>query len=171
MAEKRGRPTLYTEELAAEICERLAKGESLRSICRADHMPDERRARDWARNPEHPFSPQYALARDAGLDAMGEEILEISDNEVRDWRSVKDDKGNVTGVQVDGEHIQRSRLRVDTRKWYLSKLAPKRYGDRLAMEHSGPEGGDIPIPGGKTVELAREILALISEAKQNDNGS
>ena len=74
MKAKRGRPSAYTEELAAEICSRLASGESLKSICRDAHMPDDHRVREWARDDRAGFSP-----RNAGYERWADELVEISD--------------------------------------------------------------------------------------------
>ena len=125
-----GRPSIYTPALAAEICKRLAAGESLRRIC-ADPdgaFPDRSTVNDWIANNKEGFSDQYARARDAGLDVMADELLQISDEQAAVTR--------LNGETFDPD-VQRDRLRVDTRKWYLSKLAPKRYGDKIAVEHSG----------------------------------
>ncbi len=89
------------------------------------------------------FSTQYARARDIGLDVMADEILEISDDGSNDWMERLDKDGEATGLQLNREHVQRSRLRVDTRKWILGKLAPKRYGDKL--QHTGDGGGPIRV--------------------------
>jgi len=140
---KRGRPSRYTEALAAEICRRLASGESLRSICRDEAFPHESTVRGWVVDDHEGFSTHYTRARDIGLDVMADEILEISDDGSNDWMERLDKDGEAAGWQLNGEHVQRSRLRVDTRKWVLSKLAPKRYGDRLDMQHSGKDGGPI----------------------------
>ena len=75
------------------------------------------------------FHAKYACARDMGLDAMADELLDIADDGTNDWGY--DDKGN---PKPDIDHIKRSALRVDVRKWYLSKLAPKRYGDKLNVD-------------------------------------
>jgi hypothetical protein len=131
----RGRPTVYTQELADAICARLAKGETLKSICRNDGMPDDATVRTWALNDYQGFYPRYACARQLGLDAMADQLLEIADDSRHDFTS--DAHGNRV---VNNEAINRSRLRVDTRKWYLSKLAPKRYGDKVDVR-VGPEGG------------------------------
>jgi hypothetical protein len=89
----------------------------------------------WAREkPE--FSQQYAKAREALLDHWAEEITEIADDGSNDWIKREAEEGRVE-IKVDAEHINRSRLRVDTRKWLLSKLAPKKYGDKTQVEHSG----------------------------------
>ena len=112
MAE-RGRPSLYTEELAERICERLAAGETLRAICRDDGMPGIQTVLDWkARNAA--FSGQYETARVTGYQLMADELTEIADDKL-------------------GEP-QRDRLRIDTRKWLLSKALPKVYGDRQTHE-------------------------------------
>lgn len=131
----RGRPLTYTTEIAVKICERLAHGESLRAICRDDGMPPESTVRMWVVDDVQGFAAQYTRARDVGLEVMAEDLIEISDDGRNDWIE-KNDPDN-PGYDMNGEHIQRSRLRVDTRKWILSKLAPKRYGDRTKVEHSG----------------------------------
>lgn len=121
----RGRPSTYTPEIAAAICERLATGDSLRKICRDDGMPAEATVRQWAIENREGFYAQYVRARDLGLDAMADEILDISDDNSRDV--AVDEDGNEV---INHDVVNRARLRVDTRKWYLSKLAPKKYGDR-----------------------------------------
>lgn len=139
---KRGRPSKYTKALADKICARLAEGETLRSICRDEEMPDEKAVRDWVREDREGFSPHYAQARDTGLDAIAEEAFEIADDGTNDWMEKHHYKGDDTKA-FNGEHVQRSKLRVDLRKWYLSKMAPKRYGEKLDVEHSGPGGGPV----------------------------
>jgi len=140
---KRGRPTRYMPALAAKICQQLAEGQSLRSICRDEALPPESTVRGWVVDDHEGFSAQYARARDIGLEVMAEEILEISDDGSNDWMEQLDKDGQSAGWKLNGEHVQRSRLRVDTRKWILSKLAPKRYGDRVNLEHTGEDGGPI----------------------------
>lgn len=126
-----GRPSKYSDELARGICERLSAGESLRAICRDEDMPAESTVRGWVIDNREGFSAQYVRARDLGLDAMADELLDIADDGTNDWmeRNSEDNPGWV----VNGEHVQRSRLRLDVRKWYLSKLAAKKYGDKLAL--------------------------------------
>lgn len=126
-----GRPSTYSKALAATICERLSDGESLRAICRNPDMPSRDSVFRWLRvHPE--FSDQYARARELQADALADEILAIADDGSRDY--VIDEDGI---KRVDHEHIQRSRLRVDARKWYAAKLAPKKYGDKI--EHSADD--------------------------------
>lgn len=136
-----GRPSDYTPELAATICERLAGGETLRAICRDPGMPDERTVRGWAIDDRDGFSPHYARARELGYHAMADETLEIADDTSHDFRTVETDDG--TREIVDHEHIQRSRLRVDTRKWLLAKALPKIYGEKVAF--TGENGGPVRV--------------------------
>ncbi len=132
---KRGRPSHFTQALADMICTRLASGESLRSICRDEAFPAESTVRSWVVDDHKGFSAQYTQARDIGLDVMADEILDISDDGSNDWMERQGEKSE--GWSLNGEHHQRSRLRVDTRKWNLRTLAPKRYGDRQAVDTSG----------------------------------
>src|SRR5690242_18619245 len=119
---KVGRPSLYTPEVTALICKRLMEGESLRAICRDEDMPSTTAVCEWL-SIHKEFAEQYARAREVQADILADEILEISDDARNDWmeRHAKDEAGWV----VNGEHIQRSRLRVDSRKWYAGKLQPK----------------------------------------------
>lgn len=134
-----GRPSDYTQELADMICSRLADGESLRAICRDDDMPNKATVFRWLREKEG-FSDQYARAKEESADALFEELLEIADDGTNDWMEKHGQDGELIGYQLNGEHVQRSRLRLDTRKWALSKLKPKKYGDRVETHHTGAIG-------------------------------
>lgn len=115
----------------------------------------------WAREiPE--FTQQYAKAREALLEHWAEEIVEIADDGSNDWVQSHDEDN--PGYRVNGEHINRSRLRVDTRKWLLSKLAAKKYGDRVAAELSGPNGGPIETVDLTPAEAARRIAFVLQTA-------
>ena len=132
---KKGRPSLYTEALAAKICRRLAEGETLRSVCRDKAMPDKATILRWlADKKKADFREQYVYAREMQADALFDEALEIADDASGDWSTDKDGK-----KVLDHENIQRSRLRVDTRKWAAGKMAPKKYGDKLDL------GGSIGL--------------------------
>lgn len=136
---KRGRPTRYTNQLADEICAQLAEGLSLRKVCDKPDMPNRSTVFRWLRNQED-FRDQYGYAKVESADALFEEVLDIADNGTNDWMEKLDKDGSCIGWQVNGENIQRSRLRVDARKWMMSKLKPKKYGERqqhdVAMPHS-----------------------------------
>jgi len=118
---KMARPTIYTKELASKICDRISRGESLRKICREEGMPERRTIHLWLLDEEKKeFFHQYEKACNIRAEDLFDEIEEIADN-----------KGEV----------QRDRLRVDTRKWYLSKVLPKKFGDKIDIT-----SGNKPIP-------------------------
>lgn len=123
-------PVRFDLALALRICERMATGESLRSICRSPGFPSEAAVRQWAIADREGFASHYARAREAQMDALAEEILEIADDSARDV--VVDENG---AEKTNHEVVARARLRVDARKWLMSKIAPKRYGDKLI--HAG----------------------------------
>lgn len=133
-----GRPVTFTQSVADEICRRLAGGESLRGICRDDAMPPESTVREWVLDNREGFAAQYTRARELQAHAMAEEILDIVDDGSNDWME-RNDKDNA-GWVANGEHVARSRMRFDARRWYLSKVLPKVYGDKLAL------GGDPDSP-------------------------
>jgi len=89
--------------------------------------------RKWAIENRHGFYAQYTQARDIGLDAMADEVFEIADDGRNDWIERLSKRGEPY-VALNDEAIARSRLRFDARRWYLSKLAPKKYGDRVTHE-------------------------------------
>jgi hypothetical protein len=121
-----GRPSEYSEQVAAEICVRLADGKSLRSICLDDAMPDKATVFRWlAAHGE--FRDQYTCARETQADTLFDEMLDIADDAGKD----------IVEGAVDQEHIQRAKLRIETRKWMAGKLRPKKYGDKVEHEHSG----------------------------------
>lgn len=126
------RHRLYTPEIAETILERLSDGEGLIAICRDDGMPSDGAVRYWVESDHDGFATRYAQARARGVERLADEILELSDDATRDVKTTAD--GRET---VDYEVVARSKLRVDSRKWLLSKLLPKTYGDKLDLNHSG----------------------------------
>lgn len=123
-----GRPSSYTQELADKICEELALGKSLRTVCAGEDMPSMQTVFSWFRTkPE--FLEQYARAKQESSDYMAEELIDISDTE-------------------NMEDVQRARLRIDTRKWLMAKMKPKRYGDQI----------DVTSAGDKIVFMPTELL-------------
>lgn len=140
----RGRPTKFSIALAAEICDRLAGGQSLREICRSEDMPCVSAVKNWLRDKPD-FVAQYALAREAQADHFAEEILEIADDGSNDWMERQGRDGEVIPV-LDREHVSRSQLRVDARKWLMARMAPKKYGEKTSLEHTGKDGAPlIPV--------------------------
>ena len=123
---KIGRPTAYTEEIAKEICERLASGESLNAICRTERIPHKVTIMRWLLSEQEiyaSFRNQYAQAREIQYQFMADEIIDIADNASNDWMEREDPDNK--GFNFNGEAVARSRLRVDTRKWFMSKVLPK----------------------------------------------
>ena len=144
-----GRPSDFTPEIANEICERLAKGESLRAICADDEsgwLPTARTVHRWLTVEEEwasAFRQQYAHAREAQADHYADEIVAIAD--------CTDAPAMGGGAEAVVRDPQRDRLRIDARKWVASKLAPKRYGDKVALTGGGE--GDAPIRTALTVSF------------------
>lgn len=129
------RPSDYTPKLAYEICERLAKGNSLKSICLDKRMPREGTIYRWVLEDREGFHEKYARAREIQAEKMFEELLEIADDGSNDLMTVR--KGNTEYEMENKEVVNRSRLRVDTRKWYLSKVLPKKFGDKIDVTSDG----------------------------------
>ncbi len=129
------RHSSYTPEIAEQICSRLTCGASVRSICDDDDMPSDTTVFRWLASIPA-FREQYARARETRGDARFERI----DDVVQDMRN---------GV-IDSNQ---ARVEIDAIKWQCGKEAPKRYGDKLTAELSGPDGGAIPTK--VIVELVR----------------
>jgi hypothetical protein len=117
-----GRPTKKTKALAAKICQQLAQGKSMRTVCKAKSMPNAATVFRWLADDKE-FSEQYARAKEESADAMSEDMLDIADN-----------------VSL---HPNDKRVRIDTRKWLASKLKPKKYGDKLT--HIGDENEPVHV--------------------------
>lgn len=147
-----GRPSDFTQEVADAICTRIAAGESLRAICQDEHMPAASTVFLWLIKHLE-FSEQYARAREAQADFLADEIIEISDDGTNDWMVRNGKDGEDSTYVLNGEHVQRSKLRVDSRKWFASKVAPKKYGDKVETTLTGPDGGPI-----RTVTEVRRTL-------------
>lgn len=118
---KGSRAMKFNQTIADEVCRRIAEGKSLRSICESDSLPSRETIRQWLR--DHPeFVGQYARARDEQADFYADEIIDIADK---------------------AEDAQIARLQVDARKWKASKLAPKRYGEKVV--HAGDDESPLKI--------------------------
>lgn len=133
------RPTEYTAEIAATICEQLAAGNSIRMICAKADMPSERSIYRWLAAESHEeFRQQYARAREAQAHRMLDEILEIADDSGRDVVEIVvsvDEEGNEKTREVERfTATARDKLRIDTRKWAMARLAPKVYGDSKQLD-------------------------------------
>jgi terminase small subunit-like protein len=111
--------TRYTREFADEVCRRLAEGASLREVCR-DHGVPESSVRQWVRDNRDNFSVRYQTARVLQVEAWGDLIIEIGNRDDLD--------------------PQEKRVRIDSLKWLMSRIVPKKWGDRLLV------AGDVEAP-------------------------
>lgn len=159
-----GRPSEFTQQIADTICERISDGESLRAICREDAMPNKATVFRWlAANPL--FSDQYARAREAQADTLADELTDIADDARNDWMERLGEDGQPLGWRENGEAIQRSRLRVDTRKWIASKLKPKKYGERLELAGELTQRHVTEITDAELAHIATGGSAGVAQAK------
>ncbi|MFW0778450.1 MAG: hypothetical protein ACN2B6_12115 [Rickettsiales bacterium] len=117
-----GRPTDYNEDTTAELCARIALGNSLRSVCKSDDMPAIATVYKWfAKYPD--FVEQYARAKEDSADSDADRIEEIAEK------------------VLDGEYEPaQARTAIDAYKWTAGKKRPRRYGDKIQTEHSGSVG-------------------------------
>ena len=111
-----GRPTKYSAEIAEQICEAIAGGSGLKTICDQDAMPSMRTVFNWLNvDADHEeFLHMYEDARRQQQEYRADEIVKLSDGPEND--------------------TNRARLMVDTRKWLMSKLMPRKYGDSTRID-------------------------------------
>jgi len=146
-----GRPSDYTPDLAERICSAIMTStKGLRTICEENEgFPHVDTIIRWIhRRPE--FYESYARAREIQQELRADEILEISDDGKND--TYLDENGKLC---TNHDVINRSRLRVESRKWLMSKLAAKKFGDTQLLKHAGSDGGPM------TVNLVLTPQALI----------
>lgn len=132
---KTGRPSVMTPEVMDSIVLRISEGESLRSVCRDPDIPSKTTVLRTV-DKDSQFADRYARARESLYAGWAEECLDIADDGTTDYVTKTGRNGHEYEA-VDQEHIQRSRLRVDTRRWLLSKLLPSQYGDKVEHKHGG----------------------------------
>ncbi len=128
-------PKKYTpeqiENIFSIILTRIENGEAVRRILMDNDMPNTETFYKWLAKDES-YSKRYARACELRADAIFEDIIDIADDDSGDIKYDKD--GN---EMLNSEFVQRSRLRVDARKWIVSKLNPKKYGDKIENTHLG----------------------------------
>lgn len=159
------RPTKFTAPLGATICKRICEGESLRSVCRDEKMPNRSTVHEWiilglaedAKPLLRAFSDQYEKAIIVRAENMFDEMEDIADDGSNDYMMRTGRDGEEYEV-LNAEHVQRSRLRVDVRKWKLSKMLPKKFGDRQVVTTEDENG--------KTVPIKANVITFVT----NDNG-
>lgn len=136
---ERGRPSLYSDEMARAICGWIKQGYTLRQIGALPNMPDKATIIRWLGEHDD-FCDQYARAREIQALVMVDELMEIADDSRNDWIE-RENKEGETEIAFNPEAVQRSKLRSDTRKWLMGKMAPKRFGDKVQV--TGKDGGAI----------------------------
>ncbi|MGJ3354654.1 ubiquitin carboxyl-hydrolase [Providencia sp. Je.9.19] len=139
---KMGRPSDYLPEVADDICALIADGESLRSVCKKKGMPNKTKIMRWLRENTD-FRDQYAKAMESRADAVFEELFDIADD-----------------VAEEPAAISKAKLRIDTRKWALSRMSPKKYGDKITTELTGKDGGAIQYADITNEELEDRLKEL-----------
>ncbi len=122
----------FSKTLFKTICDRIAAGESLRAICRDEGMPSHNAVVQWVMDDREGCSSQYTKSREIQAQLLVEELFDIVDDSSKDEKTLMN--GNVI---MDKEYVARSRLRFDARRWYISKVLPKIYGDKLDLTHGG----------------------------------
>lgn len=143
-----GRPTMYTDELAQEICDVVSLSEKgLRRLCEEnDHWPDKITIFRWRRDNEQ-FCTLFDKAKENQMEVQAEELMNIAD----------DIDQNKTMVQV-----QHSKLRIETRKWTMERLKPKKYGSRTQTELTGKDGAAIETTNLTADEHRLRIAELLA---------
>lgn len=138
---KNGRPSKFDEALADEICRRLSDGEPLRQICRDDHMPHWTTVYDWIdARPE--LSLRIARSRERGEEAIMQDCLRIADTPLI-GEEVEESE---MGVKVKrGDMLGHRRLQIDTRLKLLAKWNPRKWGDKVDLNHGGQENNPVQV--------------------------
>ena len=146
-AHKKGGRSRYTVAAGERICARVAEGMSLRKAAAEEHVTHST-VLEWA--AAHPaFGDQYARACERRLAVLQDRVLELCE------------LGHEVALDVDcgRERLQAVKLEIDTLKWLLCKLVPKKYGDRTQMEITGKDGADL-LPKHTAEEDAAFLAAL-----------
>jgi hypothetical protein len=151
---KTGRPSTYDPAVATKICEQLSEGISLREICRQDGMPPWQTVYSWMER-DASLVEAIARAREIGYDALAEECLKIADDGTNDY--VEGERG----PQLNSEHIQRSKLRIETRLKLLAKWNPKKYGERVQVAGDA----DSPLKVEAEVQADKLLQAILANAQ------
>lgn len=139
-----GRPPMpFSQDAADEICERIAEGESLRSICKTapEGFPRMSTVFKWLAQNET-FARQYAHAREEQAETFADQISDIAD-ETPELEPIKDAAGNIVEMRMHAAYVSHQKNRIDARKWIASKLKPKKYGDKLGLTDG--DGGPLQV--------------------------
>lgn len=134
---KKGRPEIWDPLWADKICERLANGDSLRTVCKDPQMPGMTTVFKWLREHDE-FAKQYARATEERAEAFAEDILVDAENA----------PNVVLGIdKSDNARVNAVKIKIDTKKWLMAKMKPKKYGEKLDLTSDG-KALPQPIYGG-----------------------
>jgi hypothetical protein len=167
---KRGRTSSWTQEIADEICNRIANGETLTEICRDDAMPSRATVTEWLMRDREGFSSQYARAREIQAIHEDDECKAIADNAYEDYYLSYDDDGKPV-IKVDGNSVQRAKLRIETRRWRAERLNRRVYGNSTRHEIELPAAtanGAEQLPAG-LAWLAGQLPAPETRPEPDDS--
>jgi len=144
------RPTKKTPEVIQRLLDGIADGVTLRALCREDGMPNWRTVYDWI-EADAELAAQVARARELGFDAIAEDVFDIAD-----------------GTRAISEHVQLSKMRIDTRLKLLACWNPKKYGSKATVDVGNKEGETLKVDNGvDTVALTLQLAEAL-RAKGED---
>lgn len=167
----RGAPAwLYDPAIGAIICDRCAHGESLLSITRDKEMPSFPTLYKWM-EAEPSFAENVARAKDVYAEHEFEIMQEIADDGRNDWMERLGYKGSEPSWEVNGEAIARSRLRIDTIKWRLSKLRPKKYGEKIEVDQTIGVTDALGALMGRVAENGKRLVPGLEAPKPDDDNT
>ena len=145
----------YSATIANKVCERLMQQQSLNKICKDPSMPSKSAVIRWLADPKlSEFREMYYYARRVAAEMFVDEIFEIADDGSNDWKPRHNANGELLDYVPDNEAIQRSRVRIDARKWYASKMVPRIYGDKLDVD----------------LDATGDLAELLKKASNRDKG-
>lgn len=129
---RRGRQSSYTRDRADAVIRGIESGSSLRHVAADTGVPMPTICR-WVSDSVDGFAERYAQAKAIACDLMAEDTIAIADDSSQDWETRFNRKGEEYQA-LNREHVERSKARIHARHWYLSRLAPKKYGDRVQQD-------------------------------------
>ena len=144
----------YDPDVAREIISRIIAGETLRGVCEDEDIPSKDVVYGWLAL-DQAFSDAYARAREHQVMQWADEIIEIADDSLADFIETVGADGEVDR-EFNTEHVQRSRLRIDARKWVMSKVAPRVFGDKIDVNMTAKV---TAVSGLSDEELEKRVTA------------
>ena len=149
------RPRRYSKQIGKALCEALMRGSTLKEACRMPGMPSKETVMRWFADPAMiDFREAYYYARRVQAEMRVDEIFDIADNNEKDWKPVKNAKGEIIDWRPNTEAIQRSKVRIEARMWFGSKMLPRLYGDKQQV--------DLDVTG--------DLAELMKRAANKDEG-